>query len=91
MFEAADLRWFVELCYANLPSPHLFPSEPAAVRNAFSDVGLVDQFREVILQLKQAISLRPIITLRNKLPPKLLSGELSVASYDRISDTAANL
>jgi type I restriction enzyme R subunit len=53
--EAAALGWFQELGYAVLAGPRLAPGEPAAERDAFSDVLLIGRLREAIRQLNPAI------------------------------------
>jgi hypothetical protein len=72
--EDAALEWFGELGYAVGHGPQLAPGEPAVERDSFGEVVLVGRLREAIL--------------RDTLLPKLLSGELSVASLDAKPETA---
>jgi type I restriction enzyme R subunit len=79
--EEAALEWFGELGYAVGHGPHLAPGEPAAERDSFGDVVLVGRLREAIRRLNPAIPTScTLATLPGTLLPKLLSGELSVAS-----------
>lgn len=55
LVEEAALGWFQELGYAVLAGPRLAPGEPAAERDAFSDVVLMGRLREAIRQLNPAI------------------------------------
>jgi type I restriction enzyme R subunit len=55
MVEEAALGWFEQLGYAVLPGPQLAPGEPAAERDSFSDVVLVDRLRDAIRQLNPSI------------------------------------
>jgi hypothetical protein len=72
--EDAALEWFGELGYAVGHGPQLAPGEPAVERDSFGEVVLVGRLREAIL--------------RDTLLPKLLSGELSVASLDAKPEAA---
>ena len=78
--EDAALEWFEELGYAVGHGPHPAPGEPAAERDAFSEVVPVGRLREAIRRMNSAIPSRTLATLRDTLLPKLLSGELSVAA-----------
>ena len=70
--EDAALEWFGELGYTVAHGPHLAPVEPAAERDSFSEVVLVERLREVIRRLNSTIpQSRTLATLRQK----LLSGE----------------
>jgi type I restriction enzyme R subunit len=80
--EDAALEWFGELGYAVGHGPQLAPGEPAAERDAFSEVVLVGRLREAIRRLNPAIPSRTLAILRDTLLPKLLSGELSVAGIE---------
>ena len=80
--EDAALEWFGELGFAAGHGPQLAPGEPAAERDAFSEVVLVGRLREAIRRLNPAIPSRTLATLRDTLLPKLLSGELSVAGIE---------
>ncbi len=53
--EAAALDWFQELGYAIAHGPHLAPGEPAAERDSFADVILVDRLRAAIARLNPAM------------------------------------
>jgi len=53
--EDAALEWFGELGYAVGHGPHLAPGEPAAERDSFSEVVLVERLREAIRRLNPAI------------------------------------
>jgi type I restriction enzyme R subunit len=53
--EAAALDWFQELGYAIAHGPHLAPGEPAAERDSFADVVLIDRLRAAIARLNPAI------------------------------------
>jgi len=53
--EAAALEWFGELGYAVGHGPQLAPGEPAAERDSFGDVVLVDRLRTAIQRLNPAI------------------------------------
>jgi type I restriction enzyme R subunit len=53
--EDAALEWFGELGYTLGHGPHLAPGEPAAERDAFSEVVLVGRLREAIRQLNFSI------------------------------------
>ncbi len=53
--EDAALGWFGELGYAIGHGPHMAPGEPAAERNGFGDVVLVDRLREAIQRLNPTI------------------------------------
>ena len=53
--EAAALSWFEELGYAVLPGTKVSPGEPAAEREAYSDVVLVGRLRQAIRLLNPAI------------------------------------
>ncbi len=81
--ELAALEWFGELGYAVGHGPQLAPGEPAAERDAFSEVVLVGRVREALRQLNSGIpKSRTLATLRDPATtglPQLLSGELSVA------------
>ena len=73
--EDAALEWFGELGYAVGHGPHLAPGKPAAVRDSFSEVVLVERLRRAIRRLNSAIpQSRTLATLR----PKLLSGETTI-------------
>jgi len=80
--EDAALEWFGELGYAVGHGPHLAPGEPAAERQSFGEVVLVERLREAIRRLNPAISSRTLAALRDTLLPKLLSGEWSVAGLE---------
>ena len=77
--EDAALEWFGELGYAVGHGPHLAPGEAAAERDSFGPVVLVGRLRGAIGRLNPAIPFRTLAILRDTVPPKLLSGELSVA------------
>ena len=82
-----------DLGYAVGHGPHLAPGEPAAERDGFSDVVQFRfaqtltptlsqgerEKREAIQRQNPATPSRTLSTLRDTLPPKLLSWELSVA------------
>ena len=53
--EDAALEWFGELGYAIGHGPHLAPGEPAAERDSFGEVVLVERLREAIRQLNPTI------------------------------------
>ena len=53
--EAAALTWFGEMGYAILHGPHLAPGEPAAERDSFGEVVLVDRLRTAIARLNPDI------------------------------------
>ncbi len=53
--EAAALEWFVALGYAVGHGPNLAPGEPAAERDSFGDVVLVERLRTAIAKLNPAI------------------------------------
>jgi type I restriction enzyme R subunit len=53
--EDAALEWFGELGYAVGHGPHLAPGEPAAERDSFSEVVLVERLREAIRRLNPPI------------------------------------
>ena len=55
MVENAALEWFGEMGYAVAHGPHLAPGEPAAERDSFDDVVLVERLREAIRSLNPAI------------------------------------
>jgi len=55
IIEDATLTWFGELGYAVGHGPHLAPDEPAAERDSFSEVVLVERLREAIRRLNSAI------------------------------------
>ena len=80
--EDAALEWFGELGFAAGHGPQLAPGEPAAERDAFSEVVLVGRLREAIRRLNPASPSRTLAIRRDTLLPKLLSGELSVAGIE---------
>jgi hypothetical protein len=85
--DAALVEWFGELGSAVAHGPHLAPGEPAAERDSFGEVALVDGLRDAILRLNAAIpscTLATRATVRDTLLPKRLSGELSVAESGSI-------
>jgi type I restriction enzyme R subunit len=51
--EDAALEWFGELGYAVGHRPHLAPGEPAAERDSFSEVVLVERLRAAIWRLSR--------------------------------------
>jgi type I restriction enzyme R subunit len=53
--EEAALSWFVELDYAVAHGPDMGPGEPAAERDSFADVVLVERLREAIRSLNPSI------------------------------------
>jgi type I restriction enzyme R subunit len=53
--EAAALAWFGELGYTVGHGPHLAPGEPAAERDSFGEVALVERLREAIERLNPTI------------------------------------
>ncbi|WP_310570269.1 type I restriction endonuclease subunit R [Gemmatimonas sp.] len=53
--EEAALAWFGELGYAIGHGPHIAPGEPAAERDGFTDVVLVQRLRDAIARLNPAI------------------------------------
>jgi type I restriction enzyme R subunit len=53
--EDAALEWFGDLGYAIGHGPQLAPGEPAAERDSFGEVVLVDRLREAIRRLNPAI------------------------------------
>jgi type I restriction enzyme R subunit len=53
--EDAALEWFGELGYAVGHGPHLAPGEPAAERDSFSEVVLVERLRAALRRLNGAI------------------------------------
>ena len=53
--EDAALSWFKELGYGIGHGPHLAPGEPAAERDSFGDVVLVERLREAIRRLNPSI------------------------------------
>ncbi len=55
IIEDAALTWFEELGYAVGHGPHLAPGEPAAERDSFSDVVLVNRLREALQRLNPNI------------------------------------
>ena len=59
--------------YAVGHGPQLAPGEPAAERDSFGEVVLVGRLRGAIQRLIPAISSRTLATLRDTLPPNLLS------------------
>ena len=54
--EDAALEWFGELGYAVGHGPHLAPGEPAAERESFGEVVLVERLRAALRRLNGAIS-----------------------------------
>jgi hypothetical protein len=89
--EDAAFEWFGELGYAFGHGPHLAPGEPAAERDSFVELVLVGRLREAIGRLNPAISFRTLASLRGMLLPKVLSGELSVAGNESLSEATTNL
>jgi type I restriction enzyme R subunit len=53
--EGAALAWFKELGYAIGHGPHIAPGEPAAERESFADVVLVNRLRDSIRRLNVSI------------------------------------
>ncbi|MDQ5979902.1 MAG: type restriction enzyme subunit, partial [Verrucomicrobiota bacterium] len=53
--EEAALEWFKELGYAVGHGPHLAPGEPAAERDSFGEVVLVERLRAALRRLNGAI------------------------------------
>ena len=53
--EAAALEWFGELGYAVGHGPHLAPGEPAAERDSFGEVVLVERLRAALRRLNGVI------------------------------------
>jgi type I restriction enzyme, R subunit len=53
--EDAALTWFGQLGYAIGHGPHMAPGEPAAERDSFGDVVLVERLRDTIRRLNPAI------------------------------------
>ena len=53
--EDAALTWFGQLGYAIGHGPHMAPGEPAAERDSFGDVVLVERLRKAIRRLNPAI------------------------------------
>jgi type I restriction enzyme R subunit len=53
--ETAALEWFGELGYAVGHGPQLAPGEPAAERDSFSEVVLVERLRDAIRRQNRAI------------------------------------
>ncbi|MCE9520065.1 MAG: hypothetical protein K8R87_11010 [Verrucomicrobia bacterium] len=86
----AALEWFGELGYAVGHGPYLASGEPVAKRDSFSEVVLMERLREAIRRLNPFTPSRTLVTLRDTLLPKLLSGELSVADYSSIQDFATS-
>jgi type I restriction enzyme, R subunit len=74
--EDAALEWFGKLGSTVGVWPHLAPGEPAAERDSFFEVVLVERLREAIRRLNSAIlQSRTLATLRDTLLLKRLSGE----------------
>jgi len=76
--EDVALEWFGELRCAVGHGPDLAPGEPAAERDSFGGAALVARLRKAFRRLNPAILSYTLATLRDTLPPKQLSGELSV-------------
>jgi hypothetical protein len=74
--EDAALSWFREQCRV---APALIPAFSQREKEEASEVLLVGRLREAIRRLSPAIPSRIFATLRDTLPPKLRSRELSVA------------
>jgi type I restriction enzyme R subunit len=53
--EEAALEWFGELGYSVGHGPQLAPGEPAAERQSFGDVVLVDRLRDALRRLNRDI------------------------------------
>ena len=53
--EDAALEWFAALGYEIGHGPHLAPGEPAAARDSFGDVVLVQRLREAVSRLNPTI------------------------------------
>ena len=53
--EAAALEWLQELGYTVAHGPHLAPGEPAAERESFAEVVLVERLRAAIERLNRQI------------------------------------
>ena len=53
--EAAALEWFGESGYAVGHGPHLAPGEPAAERDSFGEVVLVERLRAALRRLNGVI------------------------------------
>jgi len=53
--EDAALEWFAELGYSIGHGPHMAPGEPAAERDSFGEVVLVERLRDAIQRLNPAI------------------------------------
>ena len=53
--EGAALEWFEELGYVVRQGPHLAPGEPAAERDSFGEVVLVERLRAALRRLNSAI------------------------------------
>ena len=80
--EKAALTWFGELGYAVGHGPKIAPGEPAAERHGFGEMVLVGRLREAIRRPNPAVpQSRTLATLRKKLLPKLLNGELSGTDF----------
>jgi len=94
LVEEAALAWFSDLGYAIGPGPQLAPGEPAAERDSFGDVVLVERLREAIRRLNPAIPhSRTLAALRDPAKArltKLLSGELSVANASEVGHNPEN-
>lgn len=79
IIEDAALTWFGKLSYAIGHGPHIATGEPAAERDSFGEVVLVDRLSEAIQRLTLPSNLSPLPHLRNPLLAKLLSGEVMSA------------
>jgi type I restriction enzyme, R subunit len=77
--EDSAVEWFAELGYEVGHGLYLAHSEPAEVREPFSDVVLVGRLREAIRRCNRATPPRGPSSLGSTLLPKLLSGELNVS------------
>ncbi|MGV3662579.1 MAG: type I restriction endonuclease subunit R, partial [Prosthecobacter sp.] len=78
--ENAALEWFGELGYAVEHGPHLAPGEPAAERDSFYEVVLVERLREAIRLLNPAI---PEDAREDALRKVLRVGTLSLTQTNR--------
>ena len=81
--EGAALMWFGKPGHAVGYGSQLAPGEPAAERDWFGEVVLVERLRDAIRRLNPAIDQSgTLATLRDTLRPKLPSGELSVTTLE---------
>lgn len=90
--EDATLGWLESLGYSVLHGPDIATGEPAAERNDpnYRDVVLEGRLRQTLVRLNPGLPAEALEdAFRDRLLPKLISGELRVKDVESIAEATA--